>query len=113
MSNYKITKMQLIKEVNNSMCHNYYYLVNFRLFNEDNTRYKKGKFVVLFDIFDLQEYYIDEDEKLRAITQEEIKQYASEIAVNTLESYYRDYNNTSDLYEYCNNTIEDYNKING
>lgn len=113
MSNYKITKMQLIKEVNNSMCHNYYYLVNFRLFSEDNMHYKKGKFVLWFDIFDLQEYYIDEGEELRAITKEEIKQYASEIAVNTLETYYKSYKNTSDLYEYCNNTIEDYNRVNG
>ena len=110
MLDFKITKMQKIKEVNCDMCHNYYYLIYFKLYNENKTRYRKGKFVIWFDIFDLQDYYIDEDEDLRPITQEEIKQYAGEIAVNTLESYYHDYNNVHDLYEFCRNSILDYNR---
>jgi len=108
MRDYKITKLQKINEVCNDMCHNFYYLAYFRLFSEDGKRYKRGKFVIWFDIFDLQEYFLEEDET-RGITQEEIKQYASEIAVNTLESYYKNYNNTHDLYEFCRQTIVDYN----
>jgi hypothetical protein len=110
MSNWKITKMQKIKEVNNEMCHNYYFLTYFRLYSEDGKRYKHGKFITWFDIFDLQEYYLEEDET-RGITEDEIKQYASELSVNTLESYYKSYENTTELQDYCNETIKDYNRI--
>lgn len=111
MANYKITKIQKILEVNNDMAHNYYYLVYFHLQNEDKTKYKKGKFVIWFDIFDLQEYYLEENEELRAITQEEIKQFASELAVNDLECFSKSYEDTKELQDFCNQTIADYNRI--
>lgn len=112
MSNWKITKIQKLKEVNCDMCHNYYFLTYFRLYSKDGKRYKHGKFVTWFDIFDLQEYYIEEDEEIRGITDDEIKRYASELSVNTLESYYKSYEDTKELYEYCKSTIEDYNRVN-
>lgn len=111
MANYKITKIKKILEVNNDMAHNYYYLVYFHLQNEEKTKYKKGKFVIWFDIFDLQEYYIEENEELRGITQEEIKQYASELAVNDLECFCKSYEDTKELQDFCNQSITDYNRI--
>lgn len=57
MEKWKITKIQKIKEVNCDMCHNFYYLVNFRLYSEDGKRYKKGKFIVWVDVLDVQEYF--------------------------------------------------------
>lgn len=109
MANYKITKIQKILEVNNDMAHNYYYLVYFHLQNEDKTKYKKGKFVIWFDIFDLQEYYLEENEE-RGMTPEEIKQYASELAVNDLECFCHDYEDTKELQDFCNQSITDYNR---
>ena len=46
----KITKRQKLLEINNDMCHNYYYLVHGRFYNDENTAYRKFKFVVWFDI---------------------------------------------------------------
>lgn len=111
MANFKITKIQKILEVNNDMAHNYYYLIYFHLQNEDKTKYKKGKFVIWFDIFDLQEYYLEENEELRGITQEEIKQYAVEIAISDLECFYKSYEDTKELQDFCNQSITDYNRI--
>lgn len=53
MVDFEITKIQKLKEVNNSMCHNYYYIVYGRIYNESKTKYKKFKFVEWFDIFDM------------------------------------------------------------
>lgn len=111
MEDHKITKIQKLKEVNNDMCHNFYYLVYFRLYNKEHTHYKHGKFVIWFDIFDVQEFYLEEDET-RGVTKDEIKQYASEIAISTFETYYKSYEKTEDLQEFCKSSIEDYNKTN-
>lgn len=53
----KITKKEKICEINNEMCHNFYYLIHGRLYNQNKTRYKKFKFVIFFDIFDVMEFY--------------------------------------------------------
>ena len=103
MKNYKITKIQKLEEVCNSMCHNFYYLAFFRLYNDDNTRYKKGKFIVWVDAFDVQEYF-DKD----SYTKKDVETLVSDLAVNTMETYYKDYNDTHELYEYCRQTILDH-----
>lgn len=82
MVDFKITKIQKLKEVNNSMCHNYYYIVYGRIYNESKTKYKKFKFVEWFDIFDMLEYY-EKD----FVTKEEIKNYQEKfINMITLEN---------------------------
>lgn len=112
MIDFEITKIQKIKEVNNDMCHNYYYLVHGRIYNEDKTRIRKFKFVEWFDIFDLQEYY-EKD----IITKNEIKNYVENLVDNIGCSYIgdiKDYNDEKGLKEfceYCNETIKQYNKI--
>jgi hypothetical protein len=112
MIDFKITKKTKILEVNNDMCHNYYFLIQGRLYNENKTKYKKFKFVEWFDIFDLQEYY-EKD----VITKNEIKNYVENLVDNMGCSYIediKDYNDEKSLkefYEYCNETIKQYNKI--
>ena len=53
----KITKTEKLQEINNSMVHNFYYLIHGRIYNDEKTRYKKFKFVLFFDAFDIQEYF--------------------------------------------------------
>lgn len=112
MVNFKITKKQKILEVNNDMAHNYYFLVYGHIYNEDKTRYRKFKFVIWFDIFDLQEYFDKE-----YITDDDVKEYVS-FCVEGIENSYiteiKDYYDTEGLknfYDYCRETIENYNKI--
>lgn len=109
MIDFKITKQTKILEINNEMCHNYYFLINGRIYNEEKTKYKKFKYVEWFDIFDVQEFFNDKE----YITKEDIKDY-----LNNLENIYllniKDYNDTKNLkefYNYCNETINNYNKI--
>lgn len=107
---YKITKLMKIYEVNNDMVHNYYYVAYGKILNKDHTRCRKFKFVVWFDIFDVMEYF-DKDR----VSKEDIREYASELVSN--DSYLlniNDYDDTKHLkefYEYCRETIEDYNRI--
>lgn len=108
MVDFKITKKQKLKEVNNDMAHNYYYLIYGRIYNEEKTRCKRFKYVVWFDIFDLQEYF-EKD----FINEKDIKEY-----LNSIENGYllaiKDYNDIRGLrefYDYCNETIINYNKI--
>lgn len=112
MVNFEITKKQKLLEVNNDMCHNYYYLIYGRIYNENKTRYRKFKFVEWFDIFDMQEYY-EKD----FITNTEIKAYVNNLIDSIGCSYIDDIKNYNDekglkeFYNYCNDTIKNYNNI--
>lgn len=74
-NNFEInfTRIKKIYEVNNSMCHNFYFQYNGRIYNESKTKYRQFVFVLWFDIFDVMEFF-DAD----AVTQEDIKEYAKE-----------------------------------
>lgn len=112
MVNFEITKKQKLLEVNNDMCHNYYYLIYGKIYNENKTRYRKFKFVEWFDIFDMQEYY-EKD----FITNTEIKAYVNNLIDSIGCSYIDDIKNYNDekglkeFYNYCNETIKNYNNI--
>lgn len=112
MVNFEITKKQKLLEVNNDMCHNYYYLIYGKIYNENKTRYRKFKFVEWFDIFDMQEYY-EKD----FITNTEIKTYVNNLIDSIGCSYIDDIKNYNDekglkeFYNYCNETIKNYNNI--
>ena len=109
MVNFKITKKQKILEVNNDKAHNFYFLIYGHIYNEDKTRYRKFKFVEWFDIFDLQEYF-EKD----IITDDDIKQYVNELVdttnINNIKDYY-DTESLKNFYDYCRETIENYNRI--
>jgi hypothetical protein len=108
MIDFKITKKTKILEVNNSACHNYYYLIQGRLFNDQKTKYKKFAYVLMFDIFDLQEYFEKE-----TISKTDIKQYINELENIYLLNIknYDDKEGIQDFFNYCNETIKKYNKL--
>ena len=109
MVDFEITKQQKILEINNDMCHNYYFLVYGRIYNEGKTRMRKFKYVQWFDIFDVQDFFEDKE----WITQEDVREYLNNLEVPYLYNI-KDYNDEKGLkefYEYCNKTIEDYNRI--
>ena len=109
MVDFEITKQQKILEINNDMCHNYYFLIHGRIYNEGKTRMRKFKYVQWFDIFDVQDFFEDKE----WITQEDVREYLNNLEVPYLYNI-KDYNDEKGLkefYEYCNKTIEDYNRI--
>jgi len=100
-----ITKRTLYYEVNNDMCHNYYYLVHVRIYNADRTRYRKAKFIVWVDADDVCEH-IDAD----SYTKRDIQNLVDEIVFANLDRI-KSYDDTKDFYDYCNSSIERFNKI--
>ncbi len=104
----KITKKTKLKEINNCMCHNFYYLIYGRLYNQNKTKYKKFKFVLFFDAFDVQEYY-EKD----FYTKEDLKDFVEEKIFFSFTQYIDSYENCNYFYEICNESIKNYNKYNG
>ena len=103
----ELTTHKKILEVNNDMCHNFYYVQYGRIYDADKTRYRKFKFVLWFDIFDVMECF-DKD----AVSKQDITEYANEIAWCTCETYkgsIKSYNDCKAFYDWCNKTINDYN----
>lgn len=108
MVDFEITKTKKLLEINNEMAHNYYYIIYGRIYNEERTRIRKFKYVLWFDIFDLQEYF-EKD----IITKEDIKNYINDLEIGYLMNLkdYNDIEGLKDFYDYCNETIKNYNKI--
>lgn len=84
MVDFEITKTKKLLEINNEMAHNYYYIIYGRIYNEERTRIRKFKYVLWFDIFDLQEYF-EKD----IITKEDIKNYINDLEIGYLTNLKR------------------------
>ena len=109
MVNYEITKKSKIYETNDCYVHNYYYLIYGRMLNEEKTRQRKFKYIEWFDIFDVMEYF-DKD----IVTDNDIKEYINILTENTYLENIKDFNDTKNIekfYEFCNETINDYNNL--
>lgn len=108
MVDFEITKTKKLLEINNEMAHNYYYIIYGRIYNEERTRIRKFKYILWFDIFDLQEYF-EKD----IITKEDIKNYINDLEIGYLMNLkdYNDIEGLKDFYDYCNETIKNYNEI--
>lgn len=108
MVNFKITKKQKLLEINNDKVHNFYYLIYGKIYNEKETKYRKFKFITLFDVFDLQEFF-EKD----YITKNDIKEYLENIEIVELLNIknFNDEKTLKEFYNFCNQTINDYNKI--
>lgn len=108
MVDFKITKTKLLREQNNDMCHNYYYLIQGRLYNEEKTKYRRFRFVEWFDIFDVMEF-CDKD----YVTKEEIKDFALEVAISQIETIkdFNDEKSIKDFYHYAYESVENWNKM--
>lgn len=104
----RITKRTLLREVCNDKVHNYYYLINGRLYNADKTRYRRFKFILFFDAFDVQDF-ADKD----SYTQQDIRELVDELAVAFVSSatYNITYDNCKQFYADCNTTINSYNRM--
>ena len=103
----KITKRTKLLEINNDMCHNFYYVQYGRIYNENDTLYRQFKFVVWFDIFDVMEYFEKE-----IVTKREITEYMNEIGWNTCETHknlIKSFDDCGAFFDWCNKTIADYN----
>ena len=110
MVDFEYTKINKIYEVNNCMCHNFYYIYYGRIYNKEHTRYRRFKYIEWFDIFDVQEF-CNKD----IVKKEDIRELANNIENSYLLSI-KDYNDTKGLkefYNYCNETIKNYNNIVG
>ena len=104
----ELTKREKVLEVNNSMCHNFYYLQYGRIYNAEHKRFRKFKFVLWFDIFDVMEYF-EKD----SVTKQEIAEVANEFAWSMCEaskSLIKSYDDCRAFYDWCNQTINDFNK---
>lgn len=105
----ELTKRNKLLEVNNSMCHNFYYLQYGRIYNADHTRFRRFKYVFWFDIFDVMEYF-EKD----SVSKKEIAEFSNEIAWSTnemLTSSIKSYDECKAFYKLCNKTINDYNGV--
>lgn len=102
----KITKRVKLHEVNNDMCHNFYFGVYGQIINDARTRFKRFHFVVWFDIFELFEFLGEEAKKY---TKQDLINYVDELSV-----WYTDlihsYDNCKEFYEECNRSIDNYNR---
>ena len=100
--NIKITRRKKLYEVNNDMVHNWYYLINGRIYNDDNTMYRTFKFVEWFDVFDVQEYF--EEDKIN------VKEYLEE-CISCRLGYINNFDDCQAFYDMCNDTINNWNKL--
>ena len=108
MVDYEITKVNKLYEQNNDMCHNFYFIIYGRIYNEGKTRMRKFKYVECFDAFDVMEFFETDyyNDKL-------VKEYLGNIENSYLYNI-KDYNDEKGLkefYNYCNETINNYNNI--
>lgn len=108
MINFKITKKEKILEVCNDMCHNYYFLMHGRIYNESKTKYKKFKYIEWFDIFDIMDFF-EKD----FVSKNDILEYLNNLENPYLTSIknFDDTKNIESFYNYCNETIINYNKL--
>lgn len=100
----EITKRVLLKEVDNEMCHNWYWLVCGRIINDEGTCYRKFKFVEWFDVFDVQEYSEDGTH-----SKKNVREYL-DTCIDARLGYIVDYNHCNVFYSMCNETIENWNR---
>jgi hypothetical protein len=104
----ELTKLEKLLEVNNSMCHNYYYLQYGRIYNADKTQFRRFKFVEWSDIESICDYY-EKD----FVTKEEIRRCMGEYAWVTCESQadylIKSFDDCQAFYDWCNETINKYN----
>lgn len=105
---FKITKRKLLKEVNNCMCHNWYYLIYGRIYNDEHTKYRRFKYIKWFDVFDMLEWLHDDNDDCTYTTQD-VKNYLTELIGCDLELV-NSFDDTEQFYEFCNRTIADWNK---
>lgn len=100
----KITKKEILQEMNNDMTTYKKYLVYFKLLDDTKKFSRKGHFIQVVYHDDLFEF-ADADR----LTEKQQKEITNEILIDTIYSYCQNFEDTNDLYNFCNNTIKEYN----
>lgn len=100
VSEIKKTKRSLLHEICNEKCHNWYYYIRGRIYDEQKTRYRKFAFIVFLDV--LEE--LDGD----TYTKADIKDYLNEVIDGM--PYPDDFDNCQNFFNICNETIDNYNR---
>lgn len=98
----KITRKQELYKQCSDMVSNYYYLIYGRIINNDNSKYKKFRFIIKFDGYDLADYF--EEEKVN------ISLYL-DILIEGFISAINSYEDTDYFYNMCINSIQQYNEM--
>lgn len=100
----KITKRTLLKEVCNDMCHNWYWHIQGRIYNDDGTRFRKFGFVEWFDAFDVQDYSEDGTH-----SRENVMEFLNECIACRLDLV-RSYDDCAEFFNMCRETIRKWNE---
>ena len=107
-NNVVITKVELIREVCNDMCHNWYYLCHGRIYTENRKQYQKFRYIIWYDVFDVCEWY-DKD----SVSKRELREYANELAVSFIPNWNMVATDCKSFLDDCNHTINRYNDVYG
>lgn len=107
-NNVVITKVELIREVRNDMCHNWYYLCHGRIYTENRKQYQKFRYIIWYDVFDVCEWY-DKD----SVSKSELREYANELAVSFIPNWNMVATDCKSFLDDCNHTINRYNDVYG
>ena len=102
----KINKTEKLLEVNNTMVHNFYFLIKGRIYNNSKTESKKFKFVVWFDVFELLEYFESD-----SYSESDIYDFLNDLTANEL-SLIKSYDDCQDFYNRCHQSINKFNEGN-
>lgn len=101
----KITKKEILQEMDNEMCTFKEYLVHFKLLDDTRKFYKKGKFVQAIEHNEIFEY-ADKD----YLTEQQQNKITNEILIDIISSYCENFEDTKELAKFCNDTIKEYNQ---
>ena len=102
----KINKTEKLLEVNNTMVHNFYFLIKGRMYNNSKTESKKFKFVIWFDVFELLEYFESD-----SYSESDIYDFLNDLTANEL-SLIKSYDDCQDFYNKCHQSIDKFNEGN-
>lgn len=101
----KITKKEILQEMDNEMCTFKKYLIHFKLLDATRKFYKKGKFIHTIEHDEIFEYA--NRDYLTELQQSKI---ANEILIDIISGYCENFEDTKELQKFCNDTIKEYNK---